>query len=63
MHIINDPFWNDLLRTCKKIILYKRDMINVKELSEQDFNLFLEEKLDILWKQQKGEPYFYLVHK
>ena len=38
-------------------------MINVKELLEQDFNLFLEEKLDILWKQQKGEPYFYLVHK
>ena len=37
-------------------------MINVKELSEQDFNLFLEEKLDVLLKQQKGEPYFYLAH-
>ena len=37
--------------------------MNVKEVSEKDFNLLLDTKLDVLWEQQKGEPYFYLAHK
>ena len=37
--------------------------MNVKEVSEKDFNLLLNTKLDVLWEQQKGEPYFYLAHK